>query len=94
MKFYLIIKKIPLSLFFIIIFFILIISIKAEIYMMYSCKITIKINSSGHQKFLSSTFNNYPNLIIVNNNDRLTNMHPNILNLHELSNNTLKIVFH
>jgi len=86
MKFYLIIKKIPLSLFFIIIFFILIISIKGENNNMYSCKITIKINSSGRQKFLSSAFENYPNFIIVNNNNRTTNMNSNILNLHELSN--------
>ena len=95
MKVVLIIKKIRISLFFIIIYCNNITPIKREhfnIYKFFLSKITIKINSSGNQKIFSSSFKNYPDIIIINNNDLKININSNSLNLFE-SSNTIELTW-
>jgi len=85
-------KAIRISLFFIIIYFNNISSIKGEhykAYIFFSSKITIKINSSGSQQILFSTFK-IPDSIIINNSP--INIRERILILTE-SFNTIELTW-
>ena len=76
------IKIIRIYLFFILIYCNQIISIKGEqynTYISFLSKITIKINKTGNQKIFSSSFNNYPNKVLVN--DKQESISSNTLNL-------------
>ena len=79
----------PISLIFTIIYLKIAILIKREncyIYFSYLSKITIKINSSGQKQIFSSFFNNYPDSILINNNNQITNINSNKLDLSDSSN--------
>ena len=83
------IKGFQISLFFIIIYFPTIISIKGgyyRIFISFFSKITIKINSSGKQNIFYKYFLNYPNRVLINNNSILANIQSNFLYLNETFN--------
>ena len=87
--------KTYISLFFITIYFNITTSIKAEHNVVYTSnlsKIIIKINSTGEQNIFSSSFNNYPNSIIINNNNQLTNINSNTLSLNDPFN-TIELIW-
>ena len=87
MNLFLTIQKIRISLFFIIIYNNITTSIKREnIYIISLSKINIEINSSGAQNIFSSSFNNYPDSILINNNP-IEYDNSKTLDLVESSNN-------
>ena len=95
MNFALYIKIARISLLFTIICFNISTPIKGKhfnAYISFLSKITIKINSLGNHTIFNSSFSNYPNSIIINNNNPLTNINSNILYLND-SFNTIELVW-